>query len=145
MLEIIVLRDILKTAIQSLVSIIILFSLTRIMGRKQISQLNFFDYIIGISIGSIAANFAVETSVSYPSGICALIIYAIFPIVFSFLSLKSFKVRKFLEGTPIILMQNGHIIEKNLKRVQLTINDFLECKYRYLIKAFALTLSLMGV
>jgi len=96
------------------------------MGKKQISQLSFFDYIVGMSIGSIAATFAIDSSVGYYRGITCLAIYAIFPIVMSYISLKSYKARIFLDGTPTILIQNGQIVERNLIKTKININDLLE-------------------
>lgn len=72
------LSDIFTTILKSSFSVVILFILTRIMGKKQLSQLTFFDYVVGISIGSIAATFAVDPSVNYAKGITGLIIYALF-------------------------------------------------------------------
>ena len=76
-----------QTVLQSLVSILILFGLTRIMGKKQVSQLTTFDYVIGISIGSIAAELALESE--YIKGITAMVIFAVFRISLSFFSMKS--------------------------------------------------------
>ena len=120
------LNDILTTILRSIVSVVVLFILTRIMGKKQLSQLTFFDYVVGISIGSIAAAFAVDTSISYSKGITGLIVYALFPIVLTLITLKNYKARKLLDGKPTILINKGQIIEENLKRVQLSINDVLE-------------------
>ncbi|MEZ4357751.1 MAG: DUF421 domain-containing protein [Eubacteriales bacterium] len=120
------LDELFKTALKSLVSIIILFILTRIMGKKQISQLTFFDYVAGISIGSIAASFAVDPSVGYLRGITAIIIYAIFPITLSYFTLKSYRARKLLDGMPSVIIQNGKILENNLKKTKLNVNDLLE-------------------
>lgn len=119
-------REILITALRSITSIVILFILTRIMGKKQLSQLTFFDYVVGISICSIAAVLAVDPSVNYVKGLTGLIIYAMFPIVLSLISLKSYKARKLLDGKPTILVHKGKIIEKNLKKSLLTVNDVLE-------------------
>lgn len=130
-------KDIYITALKSFVSVIILFILTRFMGKKQLSQLTLFDYVVGISIGSIAADFAVESNISYVQGITGLIIYALFPIILSLISLKNYKARKLLDGTPTILIYNGKIIEKNLKKTKLTVNDLLEeCRLK---KVFNLT------
>ena len=118
--------DIITTALKSIISVVILFVLARIMGKKQISQLSFFDYVSGISIGSIAANFAVDTSVNYYKGVTSLIVYALFPIALSYISLKSYKARKLLDGVPTILIQNGFIIEKNLIKTKMNIDDLLE-------------------
>ncbi len=120
------LSDILHTAFKSIISVSVLFVLTRLMGKKQLSQLTFFDYVVGMSFGSIAAAFAVDPSVSYVRGISGLMIYALFPILMSLISMKSYRGRKLLDGKPTILIQNGHIVEDNLKRVKLTVNDVLE-------------------
>lgn len=120
------LNDILTTIFKSTVSVGILFILTRIMGKKQLSQLTFFDYVVGISIGSIAAEFAVDSSINYAKGITGLIIYSLFPIILSLISLKNYKARKLLDGKPTILVNNGQIVEKNLKKAKLTVNDILE-------------------
>ena len=118
--------DILQTMAKSLLSVIILFVLTRLMGKKQLSQLTFFDYVVGISIGSIAAAFAVDPSIGYARGITALILYALFPIVLSLIALKSYRARKLLDGKPTILIWNGQIMDANLKKAKLTVNDVLE-------------------
>lgn len=120
------LNDILTTIFKSTVSVVILFVLTRIMGKKQLSQLTFFDYVVGISIGSIAAEFAVDSSINYAKGITGLIIYSLFPIILSLISLKNYKARKLLDGKPTILVNNGQIVEENLKKAKLTVNDILE-------------------
>ena len=96
------------------------------MGKKQISQLTFFDYVVGISIGSIAASLSVDQRISFIDDITSMIIWTLVPLVFSYLSAKSIKTRRLLDGTPTILIQNGKIIEKNLTKTKLTINDLLE-------------------
>lgn len=118
--------DIGSIALKSIVAAFVLFVLARIMGKKQISQLTFFDYVVGISIGSIAGSLSVERRISYIDGITSMLIWALVPLVFSYLSAKSMRARKLLDGTPTILIQNGKIVEKNLKKVKLTINDLLE-------------------
>ena len=116
----------LHTAITSATAIIALFILTRIMGKKQMAQLNFFDYVIGISIGSIAAEYAVVRSIQLVEGFTALVVFTLFSITLSHIGMKSYKGRKILDGTPAILVENGKIIEDNLRKVKLNINDLLE-------------------
>ncbi len=120
------LNYIFQVFIRNIVSIVILFSLTRFMGKKQISQLTFFDYCIGITIGSIAANFSLDENITYLHGIETLIIWGVLPIFISYFSLKSMFIRRKFEDTPTILIQNGKIIEKNLKKERFNINDLLE-------------------
>ncbi|MFR6016750.1 MAG: DUF421 domain-containing protein [Paraclostridium sordellii] len=103
-----------------------MFILTKIMGKKQISQLTLFDYVVGISIGSIAAELAINESISYIQGITGMTIYALFPILLSLISLKSNLARKILDGVPTILIQNGEINEKGLKKTKMNINDLIE-------------------
>ncbi len=117
---------ILETIAKSLISVTALFVLTRFMGKKQLSQLTFFDYVAGMSIGSIAAALAVDPSVDYTKGITALVVYALFPIVLSVIALKSYKARKLLDGKPTILIWNGQLMDANLKTAKLTVNDVLE-------------------
>jgi uncharacterized membrane protein YcaP (DUF421 family) len=119
-------NDIISTALKSIVSVTVLFVLARIMGKKHISQLSFFDYVAGISIGSIAASFAVDPSVNYYQGITSILIYALFPIILSYMSIKSYKCRLLLDGMPSVLIQNGIIIESNLKKTKMNVNDLLE-------------------
>lgn len=113
-------------AIHSLVSLVALFIFARLTGKKQVSQLNFFHYVIGISIGSIAAAYAVDLDIEMPEFLTSIIIYGVFPLILAQISLKSYIGRKLLSGSPTILIQDGKIIEKNLKKTKLNINELLE-------------------
>lgn len=121
-----ILHDMLYTAVDSFVAAILLFLFARLMGKKQIAQLTFFDYIVGISIGSIAAAVSVDRRVSPLNGIVSMIVWTALPIVFSYASVHSMSVRRALDGTPTVLIQNGKIIEKNLRKLKFTVNDLLE-------------------
>lgn len=122
-------------AFRSIVSIFLLFIFTKITGKKQISHLTFFDYIAGISIGSIAAQFAIDDTVPFIHGVVALITYSVVPVIMSYISLKSIKGRRILGDTPTILVQNGKIIEKNLRKSKFTVNDILEeCRLKDVFK-----------
>ncbi|MDP4144263.1 MAG: DUF421 domain-containing protein [Bacillota bacterium] len=112
--------------IRSLLSILILFFMTRLMGKKQISQLSFFDYVVGITIGSIAAAFSVDNRIGYTHAIISIILWGVLPIIISYLSLKNIHLRKLLDGTSTILIQNGKIVERNLVKERFHINDLLQ-------------------
>jgi uncharacterized membrane protein YcaP (DUF421 family) len=120
------LEKVLHTAMASAIAIIALFILTRLMGKKQMAQLNFFDYVVGISIGSIASEYAVVRSIHMVEGLTALVIFTLFSLALSFVSVKSYLARRILDGIPFTLIENGRIIEKNLKKANLNINDLLE-------------------
>ncbi len=121
--------DIVAILIKSVVSILVLFVLTKLMGNKQISQLSFFDYVVGITIGSIAAELAV-TSTPFIFPIIAMIIYALVSVLVSFISMKSIRARRFLVGTPITLVKDGKILGENLANAKVDVNEFLaEARY----------------
>ena len=121
-----ILDKIFQTAAASAIAIIALFVLTRIMGKKQMAQLSFFDYVVGISIGSIASEYAVVRDIHLAEGLTALTVFTLFCLVLSQISMKSFTGRKILDGIPITLIENGKILELALKKAKLTINDLLE-------------------
>ena len=116
--------ELLKITLTALLSAVSLFIITKFMGHKQVAQLDFFDYISGITIGSIAAELATDLEAPWKS-LTALVIYGIVSGVLSLLTLKFPKSRKFINGTPTILMNNGKILRKNLKKSKLDLSEFL--------------------
>ncbi len=111
---------------RSLFSLIALFLITKIIGRKQVSELSLFDYVIGISIGNFAAEMTINMDAPYMHGIIAVLVFGISAYLVSLLSMKSIHLRRWIIGTPIMMIQNGKILEKNMKKVMLDINDLLE-------------------
>lgn len=118
--------NILDVVVRSIVSLVVLFLITELMGKKQISQLNLFDYIIGISIGSIAASLSVDDSINYIDGALAIVVYGVFATLVSIVTAKSIVLRRFFIGTPLVLMNEGKIMYDNLKKGKIDINDFLQ-------------------
>ncbi|MFC4769375.1 DUF421 domain-containing protein [Effusibacillus consociatus] len=100
-----------------------LFLLTRIEGKKQISQLTYFDYVTGITTGSIAAAVLADQELPVVRGIVALVLWAAFSILASLLSVKSRKIRKWSEGEAVAVIKEGRILEKNLKRLRLDVDN----------------------
>ena len=121
--------DLLKIVWLSLGSLLTLFILTKLMGNKEMSQLSMFDYIIGITIGSIAAEMSTALESDFMQPLLAMIIYALASIIISFVSYKSLKLNRFLTGPSLILLDNGEIYRKNLKKAKLDITEFLmQCR-----------------
>lgn len=115
--------------LRSLLSSFSLFILAKLMGRKQISQLNTFDYIIGITIGSIAAEMTVNKDVEYWVCIVAMTSFALIGVLISYVTTKSITLRRVITGVPIILIERGKIIEEGLNKARFDINDLLqECR-----------------
>ncbi len=118
-------KEISHVLLSSIASIIVLFLLTKIMGYRQLTQLSFFDYIIGITIGSIAAEMATDLENDWWKPLVAMIVYSLGAVGTSVLSLKSIKARRWFTGAPLILIYNGKIIHKNMKKARYDMNDLL--------------------
>ena len=112
------------TALTTLLSILALFLLTKMMGAKQVSQMTMFDYVIGITIGSSAAELATELEEPHKP-LTAIIIYGLVALGISVLSCKSLKARAVMQGKPLVLLQDGVIYRENLKKARLDLNEFL--------------------
>ena len=104
-----------EVIIRSLLSLITLFLITKLLGKKQVSQLSLFDYVIGISIGNFAAEISINVDVPYVNGFIAVIIFGIVAVSISYLTMKSIKLRRFFMGTPTLLIQNGKTIAQAIE------------------------------
>lgn len=118
--------ELLNVTFRAISSLITLFLVTKMLGKKQVSQLSLFDYVIGISIGNFAAEMTINLESNEINGIWAVVLFGIFAYLISYLTMKSILLRRFFMGTPTILIQDGKIIEKNLKKMKFDINDMLE-------------------
>ena len=115
----------LNICFRTILVLIILFFITKMMGKKQISELNFFDYVVGITIGSIAADISLDIEKDMIAGIAALFIYGFISYIISFVSIKSILARRFFIGVPTVLVEKGKIIESGLKKSKIDVNDLL--------------------
>lgn len=113
-----------KLILTAFLSVLTLFVTAKIMGHKQISQLDFFDYISGITIGSIAAELATELEKPWKP-LIAIIVFGGVSVLLSFLTQKFPRTRKFINGTPTIIMNGGKLYRENLKKTKLDLSEFL--------------------
>lgn len=105
-------------------SFAILFLSAKIIGHKQIAQLDFFDYITGITIGSIAAEMATELEEPWKP-LLAMVIYGGITLSLSLISSRFPRSRKYLNGTPTILLDHGKLYYENMKKARLDLSEFL--------------------
>ena len=112
--------------IKGFISIFYLFAVIKLLGKKQISELNIFDYVIGITLGNIAAEMTVNKDITIINGIVAMSVYAIMSLFISYITAKSILARRFVVGFPIVLMENGKISKEQLKKVKIDVNDLLQ-------------------
>lgn len=113
----------LQIAIETVITFFVLLALTRFLGKKQLSQLTFFNYVTGITIGSIAANMIVLSTKDYTKDLLSLVIWCSLTTLIGYISLKSGKIRMILDGQPTIVIKHGKIDKKALKRTGVNIDD----------------------
>ena len=116
--------EIAKVILTSVLSAASLFIIAKIIGHKQMAQLDFFDYITGITIGSIAAELATELEEPLKP-LIAMVVYGIITVLLTLITSKLPKMRKFINGTPTIIMTNGKIYRKNMKKAKLDLSEFM--------------------
>ena len=116
--------EIIKVLLTSLLSVGALFAVAKIMGHKQMSQLDFFDHISGITIGSIAAELATELEEPLKP-LIAIAVYGAAAVLLSKITSLFPKTRKYINGTPTILMNNGKLYRENLKKAKLDLSEFM--------------------
>ena len=114
-----------KVILASLFSAIVLFLLAKLIGHKQVSQLDFFDYINGITIGSIAAEIATALEDPWWKPTLAMIVYGVISFVLGFITRKFPRTRKYINGAPCIIFDNGKLFRKNMKKAKLELSEFL--------------------
>lgn len=105
------------------IAFFVLFILARIMGRKEISQMTFFNWVSAISIGSIAANLAVNQNLSIQNGVLALAGWSVFTILMGILDIKSKAARKIVTGQPEIVVKDGKIMEGALRKLRMDVDE----------------------
>lgn len=117
--------ELLLILIRSIVAFLLLFLMTRIMGKKQISQLTFFDYCVGITIGSIAATMSVDQNVKALNGMMSLLIWGLFPIVLAYLGMKSNLLSRITDGKATIVIKKGKVLENNMRKNLMNSNELM--------------------
>lgn len=121
--------ELINVGLASLGSIIVLFFLSKLMGNKEMSQMTLFDYINGITIGSIAAEMATALENDFLKPLLAMIIYTIAVIFITFLTQKSLKARRFIVGKSLILYDNNKLYAGNIKKGKIDLTDLLtQCR-----------------
>lgn len=131
---------------RALISLFTLFIVTKIVGKKQVSELSLFDYVIGISIGNFAAEMTINLESNELNGIWAVILFGLVAYLVSWIALKSVSFRRFMMGKPTIIIQDGKILKKNMQKVRLDINELLEeCRIKGFFDISEISFGIMEV
>lgn len=115
-----------EVSLRTLVSVIVLFVMTKILGKRQISQLSLFEYITGITIGSLTAYISLDINSTWYLGIVSLVVWVACSLAIEMLTLKSKWMRDILDGKGTVLIKGGKVMEDNLKKERLTSDELLE-------------------
>ncbi|PAE34961.1 DUF421 domain-containing protein [Bacillus sp. 7884-1] len=109
--------------IRSFVFLALLFFMTKILGKKQISELSFFEYVSGITIGSIAGEAIAGLEKNMYQGMLAIVIFSLATLFADILALKSKSFRDFIEGRGTVFIKDGKVLEENLKKEKYSIDE----------------------
>lgn len=110
--------------LKTLLAVVVLFFMTKLLGKRQVSQLSLFEYITGITIGNLAAYISLEKD--WYLGLVSLAAWVACSLGIEFLQLKSKKMRDFIDGKGTVLIRDGKILEDNLKKERLTTDELME-------------------
>lgn len=115
-----------EVTLRSLIALTVLFIMTKLLGKRQITQLSLFEYIVGITIGNLAAHTSLEIKEKWYLGILSLLIWGGISFIMEAWTLKSKKLRDVVDGKGTILIKEGNVLEENLKKEHLTVDELLE-------------------
>ncbi|MHA6480478.1 DUF421 domain-containing protein [Paenibacillus sp. strain BS8-2] len=118
--------DVLEIVLRTLAAIVILFILTKVLGKRQISELSLFEYITGISIGNIAAYVSLDLDNLWYLGIVSLVVWVSASVGIELWTMKNKKVRDFVDGKGTVLIKDGKLLKSMLRKERLTMDELLE-------------------
>lgn len=116
--------DLLQLVLTAAASAAALFVIAKVTGHKQVAQLDFFDYISGITIGSIAAELATELETPWKP-LTALAVYGMIAVALRVITSRWQKSRKYINGTPTIIFDRGRLYRENMKKAKLDLSEFM--------------------
>lgn len=116
---------ILQSFLQSVFAFIVLVTVLRLVGRKAISQLTLYDLGIAVTMGSVTANLAIGSNHTIPFVTTVLVTFGLLAFAMAYISLKSFRFRKFISSEPVMVVEKGRINEKNMGKVRLTLDELM--------------------
>lgn len=106
----------LEIILRTLCAVIVLFLLTKALGKRQVTQLSFFEYLTGITIGSLAAYISLDLEANWYLGLIALGVWVLCSLLIEYSQMKSKKVRDFIDFKATVLIKDGKVLEDNMKK-----------------------------
>lgn len=118
-------NNLIEVIVQTLLAFFSVLYIARLLGRQQVSQLTVYEYINGITFGSIAANMATDLENQTGYHLMGVVIFGILTYAVNKVAMKKRSLSKILQGEPVLVIQKGQILEKNLKTIGYNIDDLM--------------------
>lgn len=115
-----------EVILRALSAFVMLIVITRILGKKQISQLTFLEFVIGITLGELVGFISTDVEENFWHGVLSLMVWFIVPLCLEYLVLKSKKLRQLIEGSGRVMVKEGKVLEDNLKKERVSADELLE-------------------
>jgi uncharacterized membrane protein YcaP (DUF421 family) len=112
--------------IRAAVVFFFVFLVTRVVGRRELSQLEPFDLILLVVVGDLVQQGVTQSDESVTGALIVIATFAMLSVLVSWISFRSRRVRVITEGEPIVLVQDGQPIERNMRRERITLGDIEE-------------------
>lgn len=116
---------ILVVIIRSFISFFALLLFIRLIGKQQVSQLTFFDYVVGITIGSIASTLSVQINENTTATLAGMGVWALLAILLAYLDMHNVWVRKVVGGEATVVIENGKILEEHLRKIRIPLDELI--------------------
>lgn len=117
------LQTILYAVMRGVVAFILLLAVTRFIGRKAISQMTYFDFAVAITLGALTANLGLGSKPTFVDTSSVIITMGVMAVATGYLSTKLFRFRKLVNSEPVVVIQNGKLVEANLQKTRTTLHD----------------------
>ena len=112
--------------VRALIAFFTLLIFTRLLGKQQLSQLTFFDYVLGITVGSIAASLTTDlTSKAWPHWV-GLVTWIAAVLAIQYITAKWRYASKYIDGEPTVVIMNGMIMDEAMKKMRYRLSDLME-------------------
>lgn len=116
----------LEITLRTLAAVISLYFLTKLLGKRQVSQLSLFEYITGITLGSLAAYIGLDQDAQWYLGILSIAVWVAVSYGIEWIQIKTKKGRDFIDGSSQVLIKDGKIMEDNLKKEKITSDELMQ-------------------
>ncbi|WP_163856051.1 DUF421 domain-containing protein [Paenibacillus elgii] len=110
------------TLMRSIGAFIVMMIITRILGKSTISRMTYHDFVVTITLGAMTANLSFNTSMNGWQVLIAIVTFSGIAYLLMFLALKSRTIRKWVSGQPTVIMEDGKILESNMRKLKMTMD-----------------------